>query len=779
MYNQPTRPEDRQERVGYRADYAVHLAVVVNNVDPTFAGRLDVWIPMYGGDPTNKSGWITVSYANPFYGISSYSATQRLTGTNTSGQFMANEQNPFTAGQMDDSARQGDVMTYGMWTQPPALGTRVLIAFADGDTRRGYWFAAIPEVAHAMIPAIGAGQSGQPESEFDPASPETQTQPDLRQLPRPPHPSAQVYAGQGLQEDKVRGPITTSSLRESPSTVMGFATPGGHTFAMDDGDEGGTSRLIRLRTAGGNQITMHDDTGMIYLINAGGTGWMELSPSGQIDVYGAAGINLASEGDINIHGNKNVSIHAGENLKLIGMKGTKIQGKEEMQIHGAKTMIEGVDSLHLHSCTEIRMTSFKDIFIKAFNFLVIQGKCFRWNSGTAKEAEQVPPETPQQVDGYDTTVARAPSKEPYKSHDGGQAGAAGAATSGGTQPGFGSGSPGGASLTGFGGSGLLSGIDTDTTSLGNNFSLGFNTGLAGNKTTPATSINSSASSGTRGLNSPSPFPAFETQGDIRALDSPERLANPTFVPTPSPGANKLAPKPTIDTSKGVTVTGGQGIAAFSSSNNSTVPASTAQTNAALGRGGAPPLGPDPALANVGSLANNALGQISGQSPLSSIPAAMGGGAAGFAQGDNCERPSDGGGPGGGEGGSANPTGAGDEGLSTAKGPEGQLSQKEMYDLMIAEGLSPEDARLMSAIGMAESRGKFGELNSTAPDLSYGLWQINMYDNLGPARRQEFGLSSNADLYNPATNARVAARIFKQQGPRPWGAYTNGSYAQFY
>lgn len=68
--------------------------------------------------------------------------------------------------------------------------------------------------------------------------------------------------------------------------------------------------------------------------------------------------------------------------------------------------------------------------MKAFNYFCLKGKCFYWNSCTAKEAEQVPPEQPADVSGYQTTVARAPSKEPYKEHDGGQgAGGVGGASS--------------------------------------------------------------------------------------------------------------------------------------------------------------------------------------------------------------------------------------------------------------------------------------------------------------------------------------------------------------
>jgi len=399
---------------GVKQDIGLYEGLVVENADSTLAGRVSVWISDFGGDPKDPTSWYTVRYASPFYGLTDNAAYKQITGAITAGEFRRNESNPLTAGYLDNRSRAQAPRSFGMWIQPPAIGTKVLVMFANGDAQRGFWFAAIPETAHGMIPALGAGSSGQPESEFDPSSPDVQTAADLTQVPREPlQDEIGKFSAQGLQDDPLRGFITTSSFRESPCKVMGFSTPIGHSFAMDDGGKDGKSKLIRIRTAGGNQITMHDDTGFVYVINAAGNGWIELSPDGNIDVYGQAGVNLASEGDINIHANKDVNIHAGNNLKVIAGVGTKIQGTAELQLHGSKTMIEGVDSIHMHSCNEIIITSFSDIFIKGFRYLIAQAKCFRWNSGTAKEAEQVPPEEPSTVSGYDTTVKRAPSHEPY------------------------------------------------------------------------------------------------------------------------------------------------------------------------------------------------------------------------------------------------------------------------------------------------------------------------------------------------------------------------------
>lgn len=91
---------------------------------------------------------------------------------------------------------------------------------------------------------------------------------------------------------------------------------------------------------------------------------------------------------------------------------------------------------------------------------------------------------------------------------------------------------------------------------------------------------------------------------------------------------------------------------------------------------------------------------------------------------------------------------------------------------------PSDV-LFTAIALAESGGNTKAHNPTPPDNSYGLWQINMYGNLGPARRRQFGLSSNETLFTPFVNAKAAFQISNGgTNPRPWSMYTNGRYLNF-
>lgn len=87
--------------------------------------------------------------------------------------------------------------------------------------------------------------------------------------------------------------------------------------------------------------------------------------------------------------------------------------------------------------------------------------------------------------------------------------------------------------------------------------------------------------------------------------------------------------------------------------------------------------------------------------------------------------------------------------------------------------------VMIAVALAESRGDTHAFNDKGRDLSYGLWQVNMLGDLGPYRRQKYGLSRNEDLFNPATNARAAYGIYStegKQGVRHWSVFNSRSYA---
>jgi soluble lytic murein transglycosylase-like protein len=102
-------------------------------------------------------------------------------------------------------------------------------------------------------------------------------------------------------------------------------------------------------------------------------------------------------------------------------------------------------------------------------------------------------------------------------------------------------------------------------------------------------------------------------------------------------------------------------------------------------------------------------------------------------------------------------------------------------LLAAQGYKGDELRTMLAIAMGESSLNARAHNNTGRDDSYGLFQINMKNddplspNMGTKRLAQYGLTSNEDLFDAATNVRVAAEMQRNSGFSPWSVYTSGKY----
>lgn len=106
-----------------------------------------------------------------------------------------------------------------------------------------------------------------------------------------------------------------------------------------------------------------------------------------------------------------------------------------------------------------------------------------------------------------------------------------------------------------------------------------------------------------------------------------------------------------------------------------------------------------------------------------------------------------------------------------------IGRDEARNLLYGAGFSKTamDTETMVDIMYAESSGNPNAHNSKPPDDSYGLWQINMIGSLGPARRKQFGITTNDALYDPATNAKAAHIVYKGSGLKAWSTYNNNEY----
>jgi hypothetical protein len=349
---------NRDDVPGIKLDAATYIGIVKSNYDSMRSGRLQVWIPDFGGFETDSQNWRTVSYASPFFGAVTH---QNKNASNTI------EHVPHT---------------YGFWAVPPDINSQVLCTFVNGDPNRGYWFACVNNVYGSyMTPGLAAG------NDVDETPADAKTSIDLNSLttgqslpvtefnqhtpgffsdtffnnPKPIHGyQANILFQQGLDRDPIRGATTSSSQRESPSQVFGMSTPGrpvpdpaddptfqsrleqgkltkadfevkarkgGHSLVMDDGDQLGYDRLTRLKSSGGHQILMNDTEDIFYICNSTGSVWIELGESGHMHIYTSGGFNVRTQGEFNLQADKDINIQTDGKMKILVKDKFNIEAK--------------------------------------------------------------------------------------------------------------------------------------------------------------------------------------------------------------------------------------------------------------------------------------------------------------------------------------------------------------------------------------------------------------------------------------------------------------------
>lgn len=108
----------------------------------------------------------------------------------------------------------------------------------------------------------------------------------------------------------------------------------------------------------------------------------------------------------------------------------------------------------------------------------------------------------------------------------------------------------------------------------------------------------------------------------------------------------------------------------------------------------------------------------------------------------------------------------------------KLSYGDIKALWIANGGAPSRADIMAAIALAESGGNTEAHNTTAPDDSVGLWQINYFGGLRQSRTSQFGTPEKL-LKDPAAQARAAIVVSSNgQNLTPWSVFLHGTYKKY-
>lgn len=415
------------------------IGVVKNNVDANHNGRIEVYIASIGGpNPDDSKSWISVDYLSPFLG----SITPRYDPKNS----------PDRTGY---GSFIGNTHSYGMWFSAPDIGSYVVCIFVGGKRNQGYYIGGVPIVGlHHMIPAIGGSDRVIPnkteastygDATLLPTTEANFSNPTLRASaqpyyePKPIHSyQTSILAQQGVIRDRVRGVISSSSQRESPSRVFGISTPGGtiykggysnsniieaaktedsaklqqvgrtggHSIVMDDGTINGDDQLMRLRTSGGHQIMMNDSGQTIFIIHSNGNSWIELGKEGTVDIFTENSFNVRTRGDLNLHADRDVNIHGGRNTNIFGNTvrvesdtDTTMRAGGNIQQHCLMNYsLKAEGSLTLDSQATASLSSKTATFIKGKTLFLNTG-----SGGSALSVKQIP-KTEHEDAQYDSDV---------------------------------------------------------------------------------------------------------------------------------------------------------------------------------------------------------------------------------------------------------------------------------------------------------------------------------------------------------------------------------------
>jgi hypothetical protein len=291
----------QSSEIGINNLSGIYVGEVINNTDSLYTGRITVRISEFGAKTSDRICLLVTPYGGH-------------TKIQDSGKDVKKEaQAP---------------ISYGLWPQPPEIGTNVVIAYT-GSMEQGIVIGSlIAKDRNAMMGGKASGQVyANDQTSLGTAvekNPHDITDADTKPLDEY---FQAILNQQGLSIDYVRGHSQSSARRESPSKVFGITTRQGHVLTMDDGDANGASNNIRLRTKGGAQILMDDSNGFVFITNQQGSAWVEMDIAGHIDVYSQSGINMHTEGDYNVHakGSINMQAEIGVNIKSSGGEGIKLE----------------------------------------------------------------------------------------------------------------------------------------------------------------------------------------------------------------------------------------------------------------------------------------------------------------------------------------------------------------------------------------------------------------------------------------------------------------------
>lgn len=116
-------------------------------------------------------------------------------------------------------------------------------------------------------------------------------------------------------------------------------------------------------------------------------------------------------------------------------------------------------------------------------------------------------------------------------------------------------------------------------------------------------------------------------------------------------------------------------------------------------------------------------------------------------------------------------------------PAGDFDVPQMEQLLVNNGMSPDNARVLARVGMGESGGRTGIDTvqsgldpNQSNEYSIGLFQINTQAHGDKLTRRGW---TAEDLRDPSKNAQIAIEVYNEAGGfTPWSVYNNGSWRNY-
>lgn len=345
----------------------IMLGKVVGYLDPSFMCGLEVTLLREHGNTIGEdSQTFPVKYASPFYGVTAFenmglNKTDWNDTQQSYGMWFPTVEIGTTVLVVFINGNPADGYFLGC---VPGRFSNQMIPAIGGSTE----FEATPEQKkkYDTTQPLPVAEVNRKTNSLDKSL-------NVDKIKKPIHPIADVFLRQGLLEDDVRGVTTTTSRRDVPNSVFGISTPGpfyrgagtkkqfigkkntlssvplpvsrlgGTTLVIDDGydryqrktpaSEGPVeyadtwnaekgdpnvpyNEYFRIRTRTGHQLLMHNSEDLIYIGNAQGTTWVELTSNGKIDIYAADSISIHTSNDLNIRADRDINLEAGRNVNI-------------------------------------------------------------------------------------------------------------------------------------------------------------------------------------------------------------------------------------------------------------------------------------------------------------------------------------------------------------------------------------------------------------------------------------------------------------------------------